>query len=79
MNGKLSNLFASETVSVQDYRCDETPGSISAIERTEDFEITYTRTGEFIYHNKIESRSVDNSLIWLEFAGMMVLFPFLFT
>jgi len=65
MNGRLSTLFESETVRVQDYCCHEKPGSISSLEQTQDFEITYTRTGEFIYHNKKESRSVDNSLLWL--------------
>jgi AraC family transcriptional regulator len=65
MNGRLSTLFESETVRVQDYCCREEPGSISTPEQTQDFEITYTRTGEFIYHDKRESRPIDNSLLWL--------------
>jgi AraC-like DNA-binding protein len=69
MTGKLTTRYRSETVLIQDYQCAAEPGSLSTVESTDHFEITYTRTGAFHYHARGKATTVDNSLLWLLNAG----------
>jgi AraC family transcriptional regulator len=64
-----SLLFESPVVRIIDYRCHEQPNSMSSIEVSERVEITYTRTGHFLFRGHKEEVVVDNTLLLLHNEG----------
>ena len=69
MRSKQSVLFESPTVRIVDYQCNERPNSTSCIEVSEHVEMTYTRTGHFLYRGYRQEVAIDNTLLLLKNEG----------
>lgn len=65
MNAEVSVLFRSPAVRVVDFRCREEPHSESAVELYPDYEITFTRTGNFRFRGEHGSHEIDSRYIML--------------